>query len=37
MDPFRDQRAARLARRNAAFQTAIREGRRITDFEIREE
>ena len=37
MDPFRDQRAARLVRRNAAFQTAIREGRRITDFEIREE
>jgi hypothetical protein len=34
MDPFRDDRAARLSRRNAAFQAAIREGRRITDHDI---
>jgi hypothetical protein len=37
VDPSRDERGARLARRDAAFQAAIREGRRITDHDIPDE
>jgi hypothetical protein len=37
VDRFRHDRAARLARRDAAFQAAIREGRRITDQDIPDE
>lgn len=37
MDTFRAGRAARLDRRNAAFQAAIRDNRRIMDHEIEDE
>jgi hypothetical protein len=37
MDGARHERAARLASRDAAFQAAIREGRRITDHDVNRE